>query len=124
MTDWVRGHDEYGDTVYGEPSGRFGISSYGNGEFGISEDGAFRYWAESLVEAKLAADVLAAGLDPKTHNTRTSFTRCSVPPRGSWTNVHSWRCSCGERSSGGLTGDLARSGAREHRIKAFREMLS
>lgn len=126
---WTRSNDERGTTVY--ESGEWMITSYGSGDFGVGRAGeelSFTSgervrWAESLVEAKVLAEYLSIGGDAEAHRTRTSHSRSSVPPRGSWVSLWKWRCNCGAKSSGGLDRVGAISGSRDHRIAAMQKWI-
>lgn len=122
---WIRSKDENDSTIYdgvqrGNGRAAFRVTSYGKGGFEVrSRTDDKRWWAESLAEAKLMAEFLFVGGDPAKHRTYTSYSRHSVPPRGSWTNIWKWRCQCGAKSSGGYDGKSVVESAREHRMAAM-----
>jgi hypothetical protein len=123
MFTWSRSKDQYDNTVYTSNSEEAAtILSNGWGDFSVKV-GECRKATDNLREAKLIGELFVLGGDPHDHVTRTSYTRNGVPPRGSWINVWKWRCSCGEKSSGGLDRKGAHEYARDHRIAMLEEKL-
>lgn len=129
---WTRQRDGSGTLYRGVPSDGspdWIVRNYSGGDdpwgAGPEEriEGVSMFWGSTMEEAKLAAAVTLNGGNPDEHSTRCHFTRNSVPPRGSWTNIWKWSCSCGAKSSGGNDRAGAHAGALNHRLDAMDAFL-
>lgn len=127
---WTRMRDERG-TFYrgvGKKGVAFHVTNYSRGEWGAEPEmlntGIRAFWGDTKEEAVLAAELMAVGIDPRLHATRCTSQRHSVPPRGSWKAIWSWRCvGCDARSSGGYDNKSAHASALMHRLGAMQRQL-
>ena len=125
MRKWKRQRSEIG-TYYGAPETSLQIANYGGGDWGVGRpDGRVQFWATSLDEAKLAAEVIEAGGDPNEHRTRVRSERRTGAIQGSSLSLSTWHCSCGEKQTGSSRSKADAEGRAElHRARAMHEFLA